>query len=146
MTTMDQIHRIRELYYEQGKNLIEIAIIMNCDWRTVRKYVDMENFNSNSPAPQETEHISKLDPFKPSIDSWMTADKKVPRKQRHTAKRVFHRLKDEVKDFDCSYRLVASLKFMVMMQMCKDNENIRDSGEEWNFEDIKKHRSFGAER
>lgn len=42
MTTMDQIHRIRELFYEQGKNLNEIAIIMNCDWRTVRKYVDME--------------------------------------------------------------------------------------------------------
>ena len=33
MTTMDQIHRIRELFYEQGKNLNEIAIIMNCDWR-----------------------------------------------------------------------------------------------------------------
>ncbi len=31
MTTMDQIHRIRELFYEQGKNLNEIAIIMNCD-------------------------------------------------------------------------------------------------------------------
>lgn len=28
MTTMDQIHRIRELYYEQDKNLKEIAIIM----------------------------------------------------------------------------------------------------------------------
>ena len=28
-TTMDQIHRIRELYYEQDKNLKEIAIIMN---------------------------------------------------------------------------------------------------------------------
>ena len=41
MTTMDQIHRIRELYYEQDKNLNEIAIIMGCDWRTVRKYVDM---------------------------------------------------------------------------------------------------------
>ena len=28
MTTMDQIHRIRELYYEQDKNLNEIAIII----------------------------------------------------------------------------------------------------------------------
>ena len=26
MTTMDQIHRIRELFYEQGKNLNEIAM------------------------------------------------------------------------------------------------------------------------
>lgn len=55
MTTMDQIHRIRELFYEQGKNLNEIAIIMNCDWRTVRKYVDMEDFSS--PPPQSLRRI-----------------------------------------------------------------------------------------
>ena len=90
MTTMDQIHRIRELFYEQGKNLNEIAIIMNCDWRTVRKYVDMEDFSSPPPAPlRNEEHSSKLDPFKPQIDSWMEADKLAPRKQRHTAKRIF---------------------------------------------------------
>ena len=81
MTTMDQIHRIRELFYEQGKNLNEIAIIMNCDWRTVRKYVDMEDFSSPPPAPlRNEEHSSKLDPFKPQIDSWMEADKLAPRK------------------------------------------------------------------
>ena len=108
MTTMDQIHRIRELYYEQDKNLNEIAIIMNCDWRTVRKYVDMEDFNSPPPAPVSSEiHESKLDPFKPLIDEWLQADKLAPRKQRHTAKRVFKRLKDEADGFNCSYRLVA---------------------------------------
>ena len=37
MTTMDQIHRIRELYYGQGKSLTEIAKLMDLDWRTVRK-------------------------------------------------------------------------------------------------------------
>ena len=108
MTTMDQIHRIRELYYEQDKNLKEIAIIMNCDWRTVRKYVDMEDFNS--PPPKLTsaeEHESKLNPFKPLINEWLQADKLAPRKQRHTAKRIFRRLKDEDPDFNCSYRLVA---------------------------------------
>ena len=57
MTTMDQIHRIRELFYEQGKNLNEIAIIMNCDWRTVRKYVDMEDFSSPPPAPLRNEAL-----------------------------------------------------------------------------------------
>lgn len=51
MTTMDQIHRIRELFYEQDKNLKEIVTIMNCDWCTVRKYVDMEDFNSPVPQP-----------------------------------------------------------------------------------------------
>ena len=97
MTTMDQIHRIRELYYEQDKNLNEIAIIMGCDWRTVRKYVDMEDFSSPPPVPASAEvHESKLDPFKPLIDEWLQADKLAPRKQRHTAKRVFKRLKNEV--------------------------------------------------
>ena len=52
MTTMDQIHRIRTYYYEQGKNLSEIAALMNLDWRTVRKYVDMEDFNPAPPAPE----------------------------------------------------------------------------------------------
>ena len=34
---------------------------------------------------------------------------------------------------------VASLKFAIMMQKCKDNENDRSLGDEWNFEDIKEH-------
>lgn len=34
---------------------------------------------------------------------------------------------------------VASLKFMIMMQACRDNEMSREPGEEWLFEDICKH-------
>ena len=34
---------------------------------------------------------------------------------------------------------VASIKFMIMMQKCKDNHNDRETGQEWNFEDIKEH-------
>jgi Uncharacterized conserved protein len=34
---------------------------------------------------------------------------------------------------------VASIKFMIMMQKCKDNQNFRSAGEEWNFEDIEAH-------
>lgn len=81
---------------------------MGCDWRTVRKYVDMEDFSCPPPTPASVEvHESKLDPFKPLIDEWLRADKLAPRKQRHTAKRVFKRLKDEADGFNCSYRLVA---------------------------------------
>lgn len=108
MTTMDQIHRIRDLYYGQGKSLTEIAGIEKLDWRTVRKYVDMEDFSKAPPSPDEGLHSSKLDKFKPYIDKWLTEDKKAPRKQRHTAKRVHKRLKDEVAGYNCSYRLVAA--------------------------------------
>lgn len=108
-TTMDQIHRIREMYYQQGKNISQIASETGFNWKTVKKYVDMDDFNIPSPTPAvETVHESKLDPFKPLIDSWLEADKLAPRKQRHTAKRVYHRLKTEVEGFDCSYRLVAA--------------------------------------
>ena len=108
MTPMDQIHRIRDLYYGQDKSITEIARIENLDWRTVRKYVDMEDFNEAPPSPEEKRHSSKLDSFKPIIDKWLIDDKKAPRKQRHTAKRVHKRLKDEVESYDCSYRLVAA--------------------------------------
>ena len=107
-TTMDQIHRIREMYYQQDKNISEIASETGFNWKTVKKYVDMEDFSSPPPKPaSEDSHESKLDAFKPLIDSWLEADKLAPRKQRHTAKRVFSRLQKEAAGFDCSYRLVA---------------------------------------
>ena len=109
MLTMDQVHRIRDLYYGQGiTDLAEIARKENCDWRTVRKYVDQEDFSPKPlPAKADGDAPSKLNKFKPLIDKWLTADKKAPRKQRHTAKRVFRRLRDEAEGFDCSHRLVA---------------------------------------
>jgi hypothetical protein len=36
---------------------------------------------------------------------------------------------------------VASIKFMIMMQTCKDNQNGRDAGQEWIFQDIIGHQS-----
>src|SRR4029453_2755561 len=38
---------------------------------------------------------SKLDPFKPAIDEILRADLDAPRKQRHTVRRIYHRLLDE---------------------------------------------------
>jgi hypothetical protein len=36
---------------------------------------------------------------------------------------------------------VASIKFMTMMQKCKDNQSTRGAGQEWNFNDIKEHQA-----
>ena len=109
-TTMDQIHHIRDMFYRQDKSISEIASETCLNWKTVKKYVDMDS-SSLSPALASTEvHESKLDPFKPLIDEWLQADKLAPRKQRHSATRVFIRLKDEADGFDCSYRLGAILE------------------------------------
>lgn len=36
-----------------------------------------------------------LEPWKPVIEEWLAADRKAPKKQRHTARRVWQRLVDE---------------------------------------------------
>lgn len=103
---MDQIHSIRAMYYEQGKNISEIATATGRNWKTVAKYIDMNDFNQPKPPAEPKPLCPKLDPFKPTIDSWLMEDRKHQRKQRHTAKRVFKRLKKECPDFNCSYRTV----------------------------------------
>lgn len=108
-TTMDQIHHIREMFYAQGKNISEIASETGLNWKTVKKYVDKEDFNSPPPTPKAgVMRDSKLDPYKPLIDKWLASDRTAPRKQRHTAKRVHRRLQKENAGFAVSYRLVAS--------------------------------------
>ena len=107
MLIMEQIRQVRERYYEGGESLSQIAREMNLAWRTVQKYVDKEDFNEQAVLVEKKPVASKLDPHKLLIDQWLMDDKKVNRKQRHSAMRVFNRLKAEVQGFDCSYRLVA---------------------------------------
>ena len=61
------------------------------------------------PSPQgyrrKVERSSKLDPFKPFIDQIIIDDKKVHRKQKHTALRIFERLRDE-EGFNGGYTIV----------------------------------------
>jgi hypothetical protein len=47
-----------------------------------------------------------LDPYKPVIDQMLRADLDAPRKQRHTAKRVFDRLLEEHQAQGISYGMV----------------------------------------
>ncbi len=107
---MEDQHRIRELYYSQGiENISEIARITGYNRKTITKYLDKDDFSPKPPEPaREEEHPSKLEPYKPLIDSWLIADKKAPRKQRHTASKVFKRLTKEAEGFNCSYRTVAT--------------------------------------
>ncbi len=82
----------------------------------------MTDFNTPEPKVKDPENICpKLDNYKPLIDEWLAGDKKAPRKQRHTAKRVFHRLRKEAVGFDCSYKLVAQYVAYRKSQLHLDN-------------------------
>lgn len=96
MLSMDDIKYIKRLYEKEGLSIREIMRRTGYHYETVRKYLDMEDFNEPMYPPKESSSL--LDPLKPVIDQWLTDDLKAPRKQRHTAKHVFQRLQEEYPD------------------------------------------------
>lgn len=93
MLSMDDIKYIKHLYEKEELSIRKIMRRTGYHYETVRKYLDMEDFNEPMYPPKES--VSLLDPLKPIIDQWLLDDLKAPRKQRHTAKRVFERLQEE---------------------------------------------------
>ena len=47
------------------------------------------------PRKKQEKRGPRLDPYREVIDAWLRDDLDAPRKQRHTAKRIFDRLLDE---------------------------------------------------
>jgi transposase len=99
---MNQQETIRLLYESEGKSLREISEITKHDFRTVQKYAYREDWRPAAEEALRPENYKVLGPYIPIIDGWLEEDKKAPRKQRHTGKRVFERLRTEHK-FKGSY-------------------------------------------
>ena len=87
---MPQIDDIRRLWSE-GRDVTEIARMTGHDRKTVRKYLQIDDFSPKTPAPRP-KGASKLDPFKDYVDRTLEADLHEWRKQRHTATRIYGEL------------------------------------------------------
>lgn len=96
MLSMDDIKYIRRMHDVEGCSIREIMRRSGYHYETVKKYLDMEDFNDPPQPPKELPSL--LDPFKPIINEWLENDLNAPRKQRHTAKRVYDRLNEEYPD------------------------------------------------
>jgi transposase len=98
-------HRIRSAFFHEGKSISVIAREFDIDRKTVRKYIERDDWNETADTvPQGRPSV--MDPFLPMIELWLTEDRDRRRKQRHTARRVFDRLVTE-HEFTGSYRTVA---------------------------------------
>lgn len=104
MISMAEKKYIKQLY-EDGVSKSEIQKRTRLNYRTVCKYADKEDWNEEKLPNVEPENYPVLGKYIPIIDEWLEADSKVPRKQRHTAQRIFDRLRDE-KGFAGSYSSV----------------------------------------
>lgn len=85
--------QVRQAYYIQDKSIRELSRIYNIHRDTVRKmlrYSVPPGYQRSKPRTKP-----KLDPFTDIIDVYLKDDKNQPKKQRHTAKRIFERIRDE---------------------------------------------------
>lgn len=105
MLTMTDIKYIKDLFEKKGLSFREITRVTGYNFRTVQKYIDQEDW---SQLVVNRTREALIDKFKADIDEWLENDLSAPRKQRHTAKRIFKELKRKYEDkFDLSYRTVA---------------------------------------
>lgn len=96
---MTQIDLIKKAYFEEGLNVSELAERFNHDRKTIRKYLNKEDWNKQAPTSVQIEKtFVKLEPYKKDINQWLEEDKRARRKQRHTAKRVYDRLRKKYED------------------------------------------------
>ncbi len=92
MLTMSQINDIRDLG-KLGYPISKIASITGADRKTIRKYLEQEDFSPKPPVPKARTSI--VTPYIDIITEWLEEDQKHWRKQRHTAKRIHDRLRNE---------------------------------------------------
>ena len=92
MLTVDQYEFIRTAYRVYGKNISELARITGHSRNTIKKALKGEAWGYTDRKKQPFPVLGK---YLEIIDSWLEADKQVPKKQRHTSRRIYHRLIEE---------------------------------------------------
>ena len=91
MKLYEQIRKARE---RDGLSVHELSRRFHVHRRDVRQALTSA-VPPERKRPQRPPPAPALDPWKPTIDAWLEADRTAPRKQRHTARRVWQRLLEE---------------------------------------------------
>lgn len=102
MLTMSQINDIRDLS-KKGYSISKISSLTGVDRKTVRKYLEQDDFSPKPPVAKARTSI--VTPYLDVITGWLEEDQKHWSKQRHTAKRIHERLQEEY-GFEGSYDAV----------------------------------------
>ena len=92
MISMSKVHSIREMRRE-GASVTDISKKLGVSRDTVYKYLRMDDFSPRMPSRPEPRSV--MDAFRPHIEGYLDEDERNWHKQRHTARRIFERLRDE---------------------------------------------------
>lgn len=89
---MHDINSIRTMR-RRGDSIASISRALNISEPTVRKYLKVEDLSPKPPKRKKRQ--SKVDRYRPIIENWLEEDSKTWKKQRHTSRRIYQRLRDE---------------------------------------------------
>ena len=93
MYTVDLYRRVRRAHFVEGMSIREAARVFGLHRDTVNKMLEYSvppGYRREQPPRRP-----KLDPYKGVIDRILEDDHSLPKKQRHTARRIYDRLRDE---------------------------------------------------
>ena len=93
MIQVDEKEKIRRLYFIKRHSIRKIAREHHYSRKTVRKATQdasVPEYHLSVPKPYPV-----MGPYLPIIERWLREDKYRPKKQRHTAHRIYERLVDE---------------------------------------------------
>ena len=90
---VELFEQIRKTHEREGLSVRALAERFGTHRRSVRQALLSAVPPPRRPRPARVCPV--LDPCKPLINTWLEADKDAPKKQRHTATRVYQRLREE---------------------------------------------------
>jgi transposase len=109
---------------DEGKSIRQIARETGHDRKTIRKYLSMTDFSP--PEIVKSKRKCKSSKYHAQVKEWLLEDEKAPLKQKHTARRVYDRLKEAAElngaMFDISERTVRTLVAKVRQEIDSDGE------------------------
>ena len=121
MLRMPQVEYIRDLYENEGMSLREIARKTNKDFRTVQKYAYQDDWNPPVKLT-EPDAYPVMGDYILTVNGWLEQDEREPRKQRHTVRRIYDRLRDE-HGYEGSYSSVKRYVAIRKVEMQKYKES-----------------------
>lgn len=116
MLTMSQINDIRDLR-KKGYSISKISSLTCTDRKTVRKYLEMEDFSPEPPV--KSTRTSIVSPYLDIINEWLEEDRRHWNKQHHTAKRIHDRLCSEygfTGSYDSVQKVVQKLRSDILVK------------------------------